>query len=60
MSVSSDSAKAVQAQPSATEPLLFQPYKLGRYTLPHHRVVMAPLTRSRSAQPGISLRQCVS
>jgi len=30
---------------------LFTPAKLGRYTLPH-RIVMAPLTRSRSAQPG--------
>lgn len=51
MSVSSDSAGAFQTQSSATGPLLFQPYKLGRYTVPH-RVVMAPLTRSRSAQPG--------
>jgi N-ethylmaleimide reductase len=30
---------------------LFQPLKLGPYTLPH-RVVMAPLTRSRAHQPG--------
>jgi N-ethylmaleimide reductase len=30
---------------------LFQPVKLGRYTLPH-RVIMAPLTRSRARQPG--------
>jgi N-ethylmaleimide reductase len=31
--------------------LLFQPVKLGRYNLPH-RIVMAPLTRSRALQPG--------
>lgn len=30
---------------------LFTPIRLGRYTLPH-RVVMAPLTRSRARQPG--------
>jgi N-ethylmaleimide reductase len=30
---------------------LFQPLKLGPYTLPH-RMVMAPLTRSRAGQPG--------
>ena len=30
---------------------LFTPGKLGQYQLPH-RVIMAPLTRSRSAQPG--------
>ncbi|MDY7022789.1 MAG: alkene reductase [Cyanobacteriota bacterium] len=30
---------------------LFSPFKLGKLTLPH-RVVMAPMTRSRSAQPG--------
>ena len=31
--------------------LLFQPCKLGVLTLPH-RIVMAPLTRSRAGQPG--------
>ena len=31
--------------------MVFEPYKLGSYELPH-RVVMAPLTRSRSRQPG--------
>jgi N-ethylmaleimide reductase len=31
--------------------LLFQPYKLGPLALPH-RIVMAPLTRSRARQPG--------
>ena len=30
---------------------LFTPVQIGSYTLPH-RVVMAPLTRARSAQPG--------
>lgn len=30
---------------------LFEPLRLGAYTLPH-RVVMAPLTRSRAHQPG--------
>src|SRR5690348_10057811 len=40
----------VEKQQAATE-LLFQPYRLGPFTLPH-RVVMAPLTRSRARQPG--------
>lgn len=31
--------------------LLFQPVELGPYLLPH-RIVMAPLTRSRAGQPG--------
>jgi N-ethylmaleimide reductase len=35
----------------ATPDLLFQPYKLGPLNLPH-RMVMAPLTRSRARQPG--------
>ena len=30
---------------------LFEPCQLGPYTLPH-RIVMAPLTRSRAGQPG--------
>ncbi len=30
---------------------LFEPYSLGPYNLPH-RIVMAPLTRSRARQPG--------
>lgn len=33
------------------EERLFQPIRLGRYTLPY-RIVMAPLTRSRAHQPG--------
>jgi N-ethylmaleimide reductase len=43
-------APASPAQVSGTD-LLFQPYRLGPYDLPH-RVVMAPLTRSRARQPG--------
>src|ERR1700704_5931678 len=31
--------------------LLFQPYRLGPFNL-KHRIVMAPLTRSRARQPG--------
>jgi N-ethylmaleimide reductase len=31
--------------------MLFDPYQLGPYRLPH-RIVMAPLTRSRARQPG--------
>ncbi len=42
--------ETVQDREAAGE-LLFQPYKLGALTLPH-RVVMAPLTRSRASQPG--------
>jgi N-ethylmaleimide reductase len=38
------------AQAPDTEPL-FQPYRLGPCNLPH-RIVMAPLTRSRARQPG--------
>ena len=30
---------------------LFEPFELGPYRLPH-RMVMAPLTRSRARQPG--------
>src|ERR1700756_4879865 len=35
----------------AVAELLFQPLRLGPFTLPH-RIVMAPLTRSRARQPG--------
>jgi N-ethylmaleimide reductase len=38
----------VQGQDTDT---LFQPYRLGPFILPH-RIVMAPLTRSRARQPG--------
>src|SRR3979490_1608873 len=43
-------APASPAQVSGTD-LLFSPYRLGPFDLPH-RVVMAPLTRSRARQPG--------
>jgi N-ethylmaleimide reductase len=42
-------APAVDAQQVPKE-LLFQPARLGRYN-PPHRIVMAPLTRSRARQP---------
>lgn len=49
------SESAVTARPAATPPMftekLFQPIQLGPLTLPH-RMVMAPLTRSRARQPG--------
>jgi N-ethylmaleimide reductase len=43
-------AEAVRRRQAPAE-LLFQPYKLGPLMLPH-RIVMAPLTRSRAHQPG--------
>jgi N-ethylmaleimide reductase len=43
-------AEAVRA-PQVPAELLFQPYRLGPLLLPH-RIVMAPLTRSRARQPG--------
>lgn len=43
-------APAVDARQVPTE-RLFEPVRLGRYNLPH-RMVMAPLTRSRARQPG--------
>jgi N-ethylmaleimide reductase len=47
---------AIPATPPATRPptgaeTLFQPVRVGPFTLPH-RLVMAPLTRSRARQPG--------
>jgi N-ethylmaleimide reductase len=50
VSVPAISGAQAVAQPTLAE-LLFQPIKVGRYELPH-RIVMAPLTRSRSRQPG--------
>jgi len=38
------------AQARGTDPL-FQSYRLGPFNL-RHRIVMAPLTRSRARQPG--------
>lgn len=52
-------AEAVRTRQAPAE-LLFQPYKLGPLTLPH-RIIMAPLTRSRARQPGnvpTSLNAC--
>ncbi len=43
-------AEAVRTRQAQAE-LLFQPRKLGPFTVPH-RIVMAPLTRSRARQPG--------
>ena len=43
-------APATAARKTPVEPL-FEPVRLGRYNLPH-RVVMAPLTRSRARHPG--------
>ncbi|SFM66164.1 N-ethylmaleimide reductase [Methylobacterium pseudosasicola] len=44
------SRKRGPAQFLATD-VLFQPYRLGPLDLPH-RIVMAPLTRSRARLPG--------
>jgi N-ethylmaleimide reductase len=49
-----DVATATPAQEASRETdtaPLFQPYRLGPFNLPH-RVVMAPLTRSRARRPG--------
>jgi hypothetical protein len=43
-------APTTAAWKTAVDPL-FEPVRLGRYDLPH-RMVMAPLTRSRARQPG--------
>ena len=43
-------ATAAATQQAAID-LVFQPYRLGPFTLPP-RIVMAPLTRSRARQPG--------
>src|SRR6478609_5707702 len=50
MSMATSVAEPARTQQPRAE-LLFQPYKLGPLTLPH-RIVMAPLTRSRARQPG--------
>jgi N-ethylmaleimide reductase len=50
MSVSAAIGEGVAARQTPEE-MLFQPYRLGQYELPH-RIVMAPLTRSRARQPG--------
>jgi N-ethylmaleimide reductase len=38
-------------EPRIPQGILFEPFRLGRYELPH-RMLMAPLTRSRARQPG--------
>jgi N-ethylmaleimide reductase len=40
-----------RAAPAPDTDVLFQPYRHGPFKLPH-RIVMAPLTRSRARQPG--------
>jgi N-ethylmaleimide reductase len=50
MSISTPSETSPTATPTVSEPL-FQSITLGPYNLPH-RIVMAPLTRSRARQPG--------
>src|SRR5437763_16890255 len=51
MSVSTTSIAPAVDAPQTPAERLFQPMRLGRYHLPH-RMVMAPLTRSRARQPG--------
>lgn len=51
MSVSTTFSARAVAEPQSPTELLFQPIKVGRYNLPH-RIVMAPLTRSRARQLG--------
>jgi N-ethylmaleimide reductase len=51
MSAPTTSGVRSGADPQTPAALLFQPVRLGRYDLPH-RIVMAPLTRSRARQPG--------
>ncbi|MCH7567022.1 MAG: alkene reductase, partial [Nitrospirae bacterium] len=51
MSLSTTSPASARGIDETTRGLLFQPMKMGPYTLPN-RIAMAPLTRSRSRQPG--------
>ena len=51
MSVLNTSGARSGADPQTPTARLFQPVRLGRYDLPH-RIVLAPLTRSRARQPG--------
>jgi N-ethylmaleimide reductase len=62
--LTTSTAEAVRPKQAAAEQapadLLYRPYKLGPLALPH-RIVMAPLTRSRARQPGnvpTSLNAC--
>ncbi|WP_244640392.1 alkene reductase [Devosia pacifica] len=43
--------RSTGAEEAPDTEMLFQPYRLGPFNLPH-RIVMAPLTRSRARQPG--------
>jgi N-ethylmaleimide reductase len=50
--VESSAGRTQPAEPQGgQQQLLFTPFKVGRFVLPH-RIVMAPLTRSRARQPG--------
>jgi N-ethylmaleimide reductase len=51
MAVPNPSPAKTGAERQKSAELLFEPYPMGRYELPH-RIVMAPLTRSRARQPG--------
>lgn len=51
MSLSAPATAPATNSQETTGERLFEPLKLGPYTLPH-RVAMAPLTRSRAHQPG--------
>jgi len=44
-------APAMTTTPHTTTPALFRPLQMGPLALPH-RIVMAPMTRARSSQPG--------
>jgi N-ethylmaleimide reductase len=50
MSIATAFVETSASEQAVTEQL-FQPFRMGRYNLPH-RMVMAPLTRSRARQPG--------
>lgn len=47
----SKATTAVQFDSPSADQYLFRPVSVGRYQVPH-RIVLAPLTRSRSRQPG--------
>ena len=54
-----DEAATITRTPRAAQApdtnVLFRPYRLGPFNL-RHRIVMAPLTRSRERQPATSRR----
>jgi N-ethylmaleimide reductase len=51
MEETSTKRRALNVVQASGPDMLFQPYRLGPYELPH-RIVMAPLTRSRARQSG--------